>query len=207
MKFTSNDTENLFELMRWRRDVRHFSPSPVSKEDLATMRQAMALAPSVGNSRPWRVIRVNSSATKEAVITNFKAANKVAANIYDDAKRQQYQELKLAGLKEAPVHLAIFTDMAPIEGAGLGRQSMPDTLTYSTVSAIHQLWLAARTLNIGIGWVSILEPEKMNKILSVRDDWKFTAYLCVGFPKEDYETPELERKGWQENVDHDWLER
>jgi len=171
------------------------------------MRQAMALAPSVGNSRPWRVIRVNSTATKEAVITNFKAANEIAADIYDDAKRQQYQKLKLAGLKEAPVHLAIFTDMAPIEGAGLGRQSMPDTLTYSTVSAIHQLWLAARTLNIGIGWVSILEPENMNKILSVQDDWKFTAYLCVGYPKEDYETPELERKGWQENVDHDWLER
>jgi len=97
--------------------------------------------------------------------------------------------------------------LSPPEGAGLGRQTMPETLAYSTISAIHQLWLAARSQNIGVGWLSILDPAQMNIILDVDPNWKFTAYLCVGYPKEDHDTPELQRQGWQENTETAWLER
>lgn len=207
MKFSAEDTQQLMELMKWRRDVRHFKQTPVSNKSLEVMRQAMALAPSVGNSRPWRVVNIQSDKARNSVIQNFTEANKAASEIYADEKRRQYLDLKLAGLKEAPVHLAVFTDLSPIEGAGLGRQTMPETLSYSTISAVHQLWLAARTLNIGVGWVSILAPESMNTLLGVPETWKLTAYLCVGYPEEEHKTPELERKGWQENTDSDWLER
>ncbi len=207
MEFTKNDTARVLDLMKWRRDVRHFKSTPVSEDDLLVMRNAMSLAPSVGNSRPWRVVNVTSNTARNAVIECFSKANQAAAKIYDDEKRKEYEALKLAGLKEAPIHLAVFTEMSPEEGAGLGRQTMPETLTYSTISAIHQLWLAARTLNIGMGWVSILEPDAMNELLNVSQNWKFTAYLSVGYPQEDHDTPELERKGWQENVDSKWLER
>lgn len=207
MQFTSNDTKQLLNLMKWRRDVRHFETTPVSEDDLQIMQTAMSLAPSVGNSRPWRVINVQSGKARSAVIDNFNCANMEAAKIYNDEKRKHYNSLKLAGLKEAPVHLAIFTDMSPAEGDGLGRQTMPETLTYSTISAIHQLWLAARSLNIGVGWVSILAPEQMNEVLKVDKDWKFTAYLCVGYPRENHETPELQRLGWQDNTDVKWMDR
>jgi len=207
MNFSENDTQRLLELMKWRRDVRHFKTSPLRECDLEIMREAMSLAPSVGNSRPWRVIRVKSETARSQVINNFETANVEAAEVYQDEKRDQYFRLKLAGLKEAPVHLAVFTDLSPPEGAGLGRQTMPETLAYSTISAIHQLWLAARSLNIGVGWLSILDPAHMNIILDVDPNWKFTAYLCVGYPKEDHDTPELQRQGWQENTETAWLER
>jgi len=84
---------------------------------------------------------------------------------------------------------------------------MPETLTYSTVIAIHQLWLVARTLNIGVGWVSILNAKELNDTLDVDPSWKLTAYLCIGYPAYDDDTPELHRTGWQENTEKEWLEK
>ncbi len=169
--------------------------------------QAIALAPSVGNSRPWRIVRVQSDEAKQKIINNHGEANADASNQYDDQERREYQSLKLAGLKEAPLQLAIFTDINPSAGRGLGRQTMPETLTFSTVIAIHQLWLVARTLNIGVGWVSILNATDLNDTLKVDPSWQLTAYLCIGYPEYDYNTPELHRTGWQENTAKEWLER
>jgi len=207
MKFTDTDKASMFELLRWRRDVRHFRRNPLPEEAITEMMQAIALAPSVGNSRPWRIVRVNSDAARQKIIENHGKANKQASRLYRDYELDEYQALKLAGLNEAPLQLAVFTDSAPIEGRGLGRQTMPETLTYSTVIAIHQLWLVARTLNIGVGWVSILNCETINKTLDVDPQWQFTAYLCIGYPQYDDDTPELVRTGWQENADKEWLER
>ena len=103
-------------------------------------------------------------------------------------------------------HYAVFTDPDP-EGCGLGRQTMPETLTYSTVMAIHRMWLTARARNVGIGWVSILDPAIMNALLDVPERWLFTAYLCVGYPCGQTALPELHRKGWQENRPSVWIER
>ncbi|WP_299657409.1 nitroreductase family protein, partial [uncultured Jannaschia sp.] len=83
---------------------------------------------------------------------------------------------------EAPVHLAVFTDHAVREGRGLGRRTMPETLAYSTVMAIHTLWLAARAENIGLGWVSILDPDAVAAVLDVPSNWSLTGYLCDSVP-------------------------
>ncbi|MEM9788650.1 MAG: 5,6-dimethylbenzimidazole synthase, partial [Pseudomonadota bacterium] len=196
----------LLDVLRWRRDVRHFLPDPIAPEVLARLRAAMDLAPSVGNARPWRVLQVTTPALRDAVITNFETANTAAGAIYDDDKRAAYDQLKLAGLREAPVHLAVFTDQEPDAGHGLGRQSMPEMLSYSTVSAIHTLWLAARAENLGIGWVSILDPEKIATLLGVPASWQLTGYLCLGKPAFDDDTPLLDRKGWQANSPTLWKE-
>ena len=58
MGFDAEEIERLLALMRWRRDVRHFRPDPVAEAAIERLRTAVALAPSVGNSRPWRVVRV-----------------------------------------------------------------------------------------------------------------------------------------------------
>ncbi|MDO5706948.1 MAG: nitroreductase family protein, partial [Paracoccus sp. (in: a-proteobacteria)] len=91
-------------------------------------------------------------------------------------------------------------------GRGLGRQTMPETLAYSTVMAIHTLWLAARAENIGLGWVSILDPERMGTILNAPKGWHFTAYLCVGYAEGADDTPLLHRVGWQGNAATVWGE-
>ena len=207
MKFTKSDTKAMFELVRWRRDVRHFKTDPLDEDIIKYLMKAIHLAPSVGNSRPWRIVKVQSDEIRKKIITNHGEANLAASYQYDDEVRDEYQALKLEGLKKAPLQLAIFTDVNPSAGRGLGRQTMPETLTYSTIIAIHQLWLIARTLNVGVGWVSILNPKNINESLNVDPSWQLTAYLCIGYPAFDEDTPELHRTGWQENTSKEWLER
>lgn len=194
----------LRDILTWRRDVRHFRPDPIAQDRLDALRAAMDLAPSVGNARPWRVMQVQTPALRAAVIANFEAANTRAAARYDDTRRAAYMSLKLAGLREAPVHLAVFTATDPAEGHGLGRQSMPEMLTYSTACAIHTLWLAARADNIGVGWVSILDPAALHARLKAPADWCLTAYLCLGIAAQDDDTPLLHRNDWQQNTATSW---
>lgn len=207
MKFNQNDTDALLNLLSWRRDVRHFKTTPIPDDQIDQLLAAIDLAPSVGNSRPWRFVKVMSDVLKENIYKNFETSNANAADLYSDKELSDYHNLKLAGLKEAPLHLAVFTDMEPDLGKGLGRQTMPETLSYSTVIAIHNLWLTARTMNIGVGWVSILETDDLNTMLDVPDGWQFSGYLCLGYPKFDAEEPELHQRSWQKNVKTTWIER
>ncbi len=203
-RFGPDAAARLYDLLRWRRDVRHFRPDPIPDAVMDRLRAAVGLSPSVGNSRPWRFLRVRNPERRAAVIAMFEHENARAAQVYDDATRTDYRALKLAGLREAPEHLAVFTETDPAEGRGLGRQTMPEMLAYSTVTAVHTLWLAARVENLGLGWVSILDPAGIEALFDVPDHWRFTAYLCLGYPGSDDDTPLLHRAGWQENTETDW---
>lgn len=207
MEFASDHRSVLQQVLKWRRDTRHFRPDPVDSDVLAALQAAMALAPSVGNARPWRVLQIETPSLRTAVRANFEAANREAASLYEGAQAEAYGALKLAGLDMAPVQLAIFTDTAPDEGHGLGRQTMPETLRQSTAMAIHTLWLSARTHNLGLGMVSILDPDAMTRLLEVPQSWEFSAYLCLGYPEFHDDTPLLHRAGWQENTPTDWQRR
>ena len=207
MEFLNRHTDLLFDLLRWRRDVRHFRPDPVDPKLLSKLEEAMALAPSVGNSQPWRIVSVESQDVRERIVDSYQAANADAATHYEAERREKYLSLKLAGLREAPIHLAVFTDLNPSAGHGLGRRTMPETLVYSTVIAVHTFWLAARSVNLGVGWVSILDPGDVHQCLDVNPAWQLTAYLCLGHPKFDDDTPELERKEWQGKSRTSWLAR
>lgn len=199
------ETATLIEVLRWRRDVRHFKTDPVPETTLKALQEAMALAPSVGNARPWRVLRVDSKETRARIRTIFKTENSAAANDYNDTTRDDYLKLKLSGLDRAPVQLAVFTETDPPEGRGLGRRTMPETLMQSTVMAVFTLWLAARARNLGLGMVSILDPKAVAGLFDVPSSWQFTAYLCLGWPEGLDDTPLLHRTGWQENQPTRWI--
>jgi len=184
-------------LLRVRRDVRHFSREPVAEALLARMLDAAECAPSVGLSQPWRFVRVDDPDRRAAVRESFRRANADALAGYDGDDAARYANLKLAGLDEAPVQLGVFTDIATASGRGLGRRTMPETLAYSTVAAVQNLWLMARALGLGVGWVSILDPAVVVAALDVPATWMLTAYLCVGYPCATDDTPELERRGWE----------
>lgn len=207
MVFDEEHRSVLHHLLKWRRDIRHFKPDPVDGAVLADLQATMALAPSVGNARPWRVLRIESPELRAAVRENFEAANQDAAALYEGAQARAYHALKLAGLDMAPVQLAVFTEMSPTEGHGLGRQTMPETLRQSTAMAIHTLWLRARSHNLGLGMVSILDPDALTRLLDVPQSWEFSAYLCLGHPEFHDDTPLLHRAGWQENTATDWQSR
>jgi 5,6-dimethylbenzimidazole synthase len=191
----------LTELMVWRRDVRRFRRDPVPPDLVARLLETAALAPSVGNSQPWRFVLVEDAGRRAKVVANFERANAEALGDYSGEQAKLYASLKLAGLKEAPVHLAVFCDEATLQGHGLGRRTMPEMLDYSAVMAVYGFWLAARAAGLGAGWVSIFEPEALTRELEVEPDWKLVAYLCVGWPEDEQATPELQRAGWEHRRD------
>jgi 5,6-dimethylbenzimidazole synthase len=190
----------LNELMKWRRDVRHFKADPVEQATLETCLNAFALAPSVGLSEPWRLVQVKSDKCRAKSLNNFKAANANALAGYSGAKAALYAGLKLTGMQDAPVQLAIFCDEETPKGGGLGAKTMPEMRRYSVVSAIMAFWLTARAEGLGVGWVSILDPAQLARDLDVPVNWRLVAYLCVGWPKDDTTTPELETVGWEDRA-------
>ena len=185
--------ERLFVL---RRDVRHFRPEPLPEGTLERLLGLARLAPSVGLSEPWRFVIVADPARRAAVRANFEACNQAALAGYGGERAALYARLKLEGIDVAPVQFAAFSDRATAQGAGLGRQTMPEMAEYSVVAAIHTIWLAARAEGIGLGWVSILDPAAVAAILDVPESWRLVGYFCLGRPEEEGTLPELQRLGW-----------
>ena len=196
--FPESFQRDLDDLLRWRRDVRHFRSDPGDEALLQQCLDAFLVAPSVGLSEPWRIIRVESDAARAAALANYQTANAEALTGYSDDKAALYAQLKLSGMQEAPVQLAVYCDESTEKGAGLGAGTMPEMRRYSVVSAINLFWLAARARGIGVGWVSVLDPDQLNRDLDVPAGWLLVGYLCVGYPEDVNDTPELERKGWED---------
>lgn len=197
-RFTSDFQSGLIDLMRWRRDVRRFRTDPVDEALLRQCLDTFLYAPSVGLSEPWRIVRLDSDTARAAALANFRDTNAKALDGYSGEKAKLYSTLKLTGMQEAPVQLAIFCDTATGKGAGLGVLSMPEMRQYSVVAAITQFWLYARARGLGVGWVSILDPARLRRDLEVPEGWKLVAYLCVGWPEAVSDTPELEHAGWED---------
>ncbi len=206
-EFDEGFRENLQSLFEWRRDVRRFRTDPVPEALVAHLLDLANLAPSVGNSQPWRWVRVTSDERRAAVQANFERANKHAAARYSGVEQEAYVNLKLAGLEEAPVQFAVFCDEGTEQGRGLGRQTMPEMLRYSTALSVYTFWLAARAHGLGLGWVSIFDPAQLRETLDVPKNWKLVAYVCVGWPVEEHIDPELQRARWQERQPLEVIER
>lgn len=197
----------LASLFAWRRDVRRFRRDPVAPALLHRLLGQAAASPSVGLSQPWRFVTVDDLARRDAVRGSFRRCNAAALAAVGDDRAGLYARLKLAGLDEAPVHLAVCVDPAPAQGSGLGRQTQPETVAYSAVLAVHTLWLAARAEGLGLGWVSILDPQEVLTALDLPGGWGLVAYLCLGWPDAASDVPELEREGWERRAPPDLLRR
>lgn len=193
--------ERLATLIAWRRDVRRFSDRSVPAVLIEKLLDLTQLAPSVGNSQPWRWVRVERQSERAEIKENFRACNARAQAAQADEHADAYATLKLEGMDRAPLQFAVFCDRRTTQGHGLGQHTMPETAEYSTVAMITTFWLAARAAGLGVGWVSILDPELVTETLMVPASWKFVAYLCVGWPEEEHLDPELERFGWQARGD------
>lgn len=195
--FDAQFRARLHELLVWRRDVRRFRSDALPAGALERLIEAAALAPSVGLSQPWRFVVVGDPARRRAIRENFETSNAAALAEHEGERAALYARLKLAGLDEAPCHLAVFADPSTAQGHGLGRRTMPETIEYSTVAAIQTMWLVARAEGLGLGWVSILDPARIATTLDVPETWRFVAYLCIGTPAGEDDVPALARVGWE----------
>jgi 5,6-dimethylbenzimidazole synthase len=199
-EFPEDFRQQFRQLLICRRDVRRFLPAPLPEGLLEELISLACMAPSVGLSEPWRFVQVTSKDTRSAIQTEFERANREALAGYSGEQAELYARLKLAGLDHAPAHLAVFVDSGTSKGSGLGRRTMPEMAEYSVVAAITTLWLAARAHGVGMGWVSILDPARVSAILAVDEGWRLVAYLCLGFPENESQIPELERAGWEKRT-------
>ncbi len=195
--FSQEFRSQLELLMRVRRDVRRFRTDPVDEAVLSRCLDAFRFAPSVGLSEPWRILRVDSPSARDAALRNFEAANAEALKGYSGERAETYSQLKLSGMREAPVQLAVYCDDSTAKGQRLGAATMPEMRKYSVVTAVTLFWLALRAEGLGLGWVSVLDPDQLNRDLAAPEDWALIGYFCVGHPEELSMTPELETKGWE----------
>ncbi|WP_299710911.1 5,6-dimethylbenzimidazole synthase [uncultured Tenacibaculum sp.] len=194
--FNEEEQQILEEILLHRRDVRgnYFKKDPISEEDVDRILQAALAAPSVGFSQPWEFVIIYDKKTKDAIRGSFQEENEKAIAQFSDEKQQKYIRLKLEGITESPLNIAVF--YKPTKEPVLGQTSMPNMGKYSVVCAIQNMWLMARSLNIGMGWVSILDPEKVKDILNSPKENQLIGYLCFGYTDKFYNKPELEIKKW-----------
>ena len=195
MNFTKQQSKTLNNIIISRRDIRgnNFLSKKIDKSKIDKILQAGLHAPSVGYSQPWKFVVIEDKKVKSKVYKNFKKA-------YDKSKKHfkdkvLYNSLKLEGIKETPINIAVFYKK-PTKKI-LGQTSSKKMGEYSVVCAIQNMWLMARSLNIGIGWVSIINHKKVAKIVGVNDDYKLVGYLCIGYTKQFLDTPELETLKWE----------
>lgn len=199
--FEESELRGVYRAIQERRDVRSgFLAEPLPEDVLLRLLEAAHNAPSVGLMQPWRFILIREEEVRKAVHGIFVKANRKAAECYEGSRAELYRNLKLEGVLEAPQNLCIACDPASDQGHGLGRQSMPETAIYSAVCAVQNLWLAARAEGIGVGWVSILDPDALKKLLGIPAGVALVAYLCLGYVKSFEPRPELERLGWEQRV-------
>ncbi|WP_136418914.1 5,6-dimethylbenzimidazole synthase [Herbaspirillum sp. ST 5-3] len=195
--FTAEAREAIYTAIFSRRDVRgQFLPDRVSDEVLSRILTAAHFAPSVGFMQPWNFLLVQSDAVKRQVHDAFAVAHAEAADMFDGDKRNVYRTLKLEGILEAPIGICITCDRERTGPVVVGRTHMKTMDLYSSVCAVQNLWLAARTEGVGVGWVSIFNQSELQQALGIPERIVPIAYLCVGYVSHFYSRPELETGGW-----------
>jgi 5,6-dimethylbenzimidazole synthase len=204
--FSATEREVIYRLIRSRRDIRQFAPDPVPPETLLRILEAAHHAPSVGFMQPWNFILITSPRLRAQIKTLFEEINEGEAHQVSNHERQRlYRSLKLEGLLESPLNIAVTCDRRRGRPFVLGRGPVPDTDVYSTCLAIQNMWLAACAEGIGIGWVSILDYGKVERLLGLPEGVQLIAYLCIGFPREFRARPMLEEVGWRSRLRLDGL--
>lgn len=196
--FTEAERDALYKVMRGRRDVRRFQPTPVPDAALRRILEMAHLAPSVGFMQPWNFILLTDLELRRRVKTIFEEVNAREQERIEDAGRKElYGRLTLEGILEAPLNLVVTCDQRRDGPFVLGRAPMPQTDLFSTCLAIQNLWLAARAEGVGVGWVSILDRPAVEQLLGLPAGVQLVAYLCVGYPVEFRPRPLLEEVGWK----------
>lgn len=184
-----------------RRDIRRFRADPVPEALLHDVLAAGHQAPSVGHSQPWRFVVVTEQATRDRAAHLADRERLRQADRLDPDRRARLLDLKLEGVREAPVGVVVACDRrAPAAGV-LGRATFADTDMWSCACAIENMWLRARAVGLGIGWVTLFEPRDLADLLGLPDGVETLGWLCLGWPDERPPDPGLERAGWSHRVD------
>ena len=194
MKFNQDQVKTLQDIILARRDVRgdRFLKKKLAKNDLEKILESGIHAPSVGYSQPWKFVLIDDENIKQKVRENFDIENRKAKKVFKTKKT--YKDLKLEGIKEAPLNIALYYEDKNEDILGMTSQEKMGE--YSVVCAVQNMWLMARALGIGMGWISILDEQKINETLNVPKNYKLIAYLALGYVDKFFDEPELKTLKW-----------
>ena len=194
--FTADEVAVLQEIILHRRDVRgnRFVDKPVEQDVIDQLLRAALHAPSVGFSQPWEFVLIRDRAIRQQIKDSFDGVNNAARQVFG-GRQEQYARLKLEGILESAINIAVFYKPSP--DPVLGQTAMAEAGLYSVVCAIQNMWLMARALNIGLGWVSILDADRVCRILNAPSGLRLVAYLCIGYTDGFLSQPELELLEWE----------
>jgi len=195
-RFEDDDLAAVMRVIAERRDIRRFRPDPIPDQLLRRLLEAAHQAPSVGLMQPWRFVLVRSEQTK-AAMQAIAARERLVQSEHFDERTRQYLDLKIEGIREAPLSVCVCCDRDGGRGEVLGRHTIRDTDLYSTCLAIQNFWLAARAEGVGVGWVSFYRPDDLRALLHLPASVVPVAWLCVGYPDERPTRPGLEAAGWE----------
>lgn len=196
IRISEAEREAVYRVIHARRDMRHFAGGEVVDEVLCRILEAGHAAPSVGLMQPWRFVRIRQPQLRESLLQLVEVERARTADSMAE-KRDAFLRLKVEGIRECAELIAVV--QAPDDGTAFGRRTMPQEMALCSVAcAIENIWLAARAENLGMGWVSIFEPEAVAKLLHCPPGAKPLALLCLGPVREFYEVPMLVESGWRE---------
>lgn len=183
-----------------RRDIRRFRADPVPEEVLNAVLTAGHRGPSVGHSQPWRFVVVTQEATRDAAaLMADRCRLRQAAGMAEESARGLL-DLRLEGIREAPVGVVVACDRRTPAAGVLGRATFPDADLWSCAAAIENMWLTARAHGLGLGWVTLFEPAELAALLGLPDGVETLGWLCLGWPDERPPEPGLERAGWSKRL-------
>ncbi|OIQ81862.1 5,6-dimethylbenzimidazole synthase [mine drainage metagenome] len=192
--FSASDKAAIYRVIAERRDMRHFLPDPVPPQLLAKLLQAAHFAPSVGYMQPWRFIRITGEAIR-LQIHALVEAERIATACALGEREDEFMRLKVEGIRECG-ELLVVALMDGREKHVFGRRTMPEMDLASAACAIQNLWLSARAEGLGMGWVSMFNPEQLACLLQMPEGAKPIAVLCLGYVEGFYPRPMLESTGW-----------
>ena len=195
--FSEQERESFYKAIYSRRDVRsNFTSEPIDDQVLMRILKAGHHAPSVGFSQPWNFILVKNIETREKIKESFENEKARSSKMIEDPRRSKYLSYKLEGILESSINVCVTYDPTKSGPFVIGRTSIPETGTFSVCCAVQNIWLAARTEGIGVGWVSILSNETLRDVLNIPDHVVPVAYLCLGHVSKFEPRPDLETSGW-----------
>jgi len=201
-EFTDEEKKGLYKAIYSRRDVRsHFTSRSIKDDVLSRILNAAHHAPSVGFSQPWNFILIKDITTKKKIKDSFEEEKNRSSRLVEEPKRTKYLSFKLEGILESPINLCVTYDPSKFGPFVIGRSSIPEAGLYSVCCAIQNLWLAARTEGVGLGWVSILSNDTLKEVLELPEHVVPIAYLCLGYVDEFAQKPDLETAGWLPRLD------
>ena len=196
-EFTDDEKSGFYKAIFSRRDVRSkFTSQPIDDSVLTRILNAAHHAPSVGFSQPWNFILIKDHNTKQRIKESFDEERLRSSQLVDEPKRSKYLSLKLEGILDSPVNVCVTYDPSKFGPFVIGKSSIPETGIYSVCCAVQNLWLAARTEGLGLGWVSILSNQILKDVLDLPEHVVPVAYLCLGYVEEFASKPDLETAGW-----------